>query len=179
VGGPFSFRPLDRYRRIHRSRYGLGAIWHSRAVHKDLSTGQSYAPKPGSSGKVSRMFRLTSLVAAALLSATAIAHPVLSQDAPTGVGTGVIEDGARTIYGEAYFAPFNAVTVEDVLRRIPASKMLWRMHRTHRPSGASDRPVRKSCSTAAGCRAIASPSARPYNVSRSASFFRWRRSAAP
>ena len=64
------------------------------------------------------MFRLESLLAAALVVAMTVAQPALSQDNPDD-GTGVIEDGARTIYTEAYFRPFNAVTVEDVLRRIP------------------------------------------------------------
>ena len=64
------------------------------------------------------MFRLDSLLALALMLAMAAAQPAFSQEYPVD-GTGVIEDGARTIYGEAYFSPFNAVTVEDFLRRIP------------------------------------------------------------
>ncbi len=64
------------------------------------------------------MFRLESLGAWVLILAMTAAQPALSQGYPDD-GTGVIEDDARTIYGEAYFRPFNAITVEDVLRRIP------------------------------------------------------------
>ncbi|MFL2771447.1 MAG: TonB-dependent receptor plug domain-containing protein [Rhodospirillaceae bacterium] len=64
------------------------------------------------------MCRIDSLLALALMVAMTAAQPALSQDS-SDEGTGVIEDGARTIYGEAYFKPFNAVIVEDVLRRIP------------------------------------------------------------
>ena len=74
--------------------------------------------KTKSSGVVSRIFRLDCLVVLVLTWAMTVAQPALSQGYPED-GTGVIEDGARTIYGEAYFSPFNSITVEDVLRRIP------------------------------------------------------------
>lgn len=69
--------------------------------------------------------RLSPWLALAIGIGTAV--PVVAQTPPTstpGAGISETDDGARTVYEPAFFEQFNAVTAEDILRRIPGIQHL-------------------------------------------------------
>jgi hypothetical protein len=53
-------------------------------------------------------------------------------------GVSLSDDGTRVIYGPAFFAPFNAVTAVDILKRIPGIQDLLKFDNTFVPGGAFD-----------------------------------------